>query len=182
MIEPYEQFGPTSWRPVDPRDAGSELVRWASPAFSLWTGPSPGSSYGGKAILNFNGEPAFAEIGIINTIRHHWAAVWLSQSFGKVIPRNAYWNNAAKPNVPTSVLDLIRDAHAARGDTHRGTWDIIAWPREQNSPSLSELRFIESKRRRHDEIDEWQVAWYNHLRSKGLSRNAFMIVEWELAT
>jgi len=181
-MEPVERFGPTKWLPVDPHDPGSEPIRWASPVFRLWTGPSPGSSYGKKAILDFNGEPAFAEIGIIKMLRPKWASVWLSQSFGKLICRDAFWNSPPKPTVPESVLEFLHDAYTARGGTYGGTWDIIAWPRGRSSPSPSELWFIESKRRGKDDIDVQQVSWYDHLRATGISRDRFLIVEWNVPT
>lgn len=180
MREPWELFGPVrrSRRSEFPSD---ESVAWASPRFALWTGSPPGSSYGGKAIVEHDAQPAFAEIAIVRTLaKDGWSAVWVSQAFGRPKFRNSFWTSEPPPVVPDSALQQLAHAATRRGGSYKGTWDVLAWPSGSDAPSLTELRFLESKRLGRDAIDGEQVAWFHNLRAHGAANEAFLVIEWAL--
>jgi hypothetical protein len=159
-----------------------ECVAWASPEFRLWAGESPGSNYGGKPIVDFDGAPAFAEIAIVRAVRDAgWSAVWVSQAFGRPKFRDTYWGKPVNPKVPGSVLVLLADIAARRSGSYKGTWDVVAWPAGSDNPSLSELLFIEAKRHGRDSIDIEQVRWYETMRARGATRSQFLVVDWKIA-
>jgi hypothetical protein len=55
-----------------------------APKFSTWTGPPPGDTFGGKASLDFNGRPAFAELAILwSFMESGWDGVWIDSLWGE---------------------------------------------------------------------------------------------------
>jgi len=62
---------------------GTVKVPKALPTFEEWTGERIGDTYGGKTILNFDGEPVFAELAILRAFQSSgWDGVWVD-TFGK---------------------------------------------------------------------------------------------------
>ena len=180
MREPSQLFLPV--RPSLPSEFPTdESVAWATPRFVTWAGPPPGSTYGGKAIIDHGSEPAFAELAIIKTLRaNEWDAVWVSQAFGRPKFRDAFWGKPPAPKVPTSVLNELASLADARGGSYKGTWDVVAWPAASTEPPLNALRFIESKRSGRDSIDVEQINWFKVARARGAANVAFLVVEWTL--
>ena len=51
----------------------------ATPRFPKWTKEFPWSTYGGKPILDLNGEPLYAEIAILRLLEAEgWRGVWVN--------------------------------------------------------------------------------------------------------
>lgn len=68
----------------------------------------------------------------------------------------------------TTLLDAI--AHA-NGHTYSGCWDVVAWNDDR-------VVFIEAKQRRKDRIRASQLRWLAAALEQGLSKEAFLMVEW----
>jgi hypothetical protein len=159
----------------------AEPVAWSTPHFAKWAGEAPGSTYGGKPIIDFEGEPVFAEIAIVRTLRKHGLqAVWVSQAFGRLVFRDAFSGKPPKPDVPSNVVAVLTAVAADRGGTFGGTWDVVAWPAEDPDPQLSDLRFIESKYHGNDSIDIEQVKWFQAMRARGAPLTSFLVLDWRL--
>jgi hypothetical protein len=66
--------------------------------FRLWQGKPIQDTYGGKAILEFDGEPVFAELAILGTLqRAGWDGVWVDtyrRKFRRSLP----------PQIPATCL------------------------------------------------------------------------------
>lgn len=56
---------PSASEPFKLDDGRVVEVPKPNPEFSVWPGSPPGDTFGGKAILDFNGRPAFAELAIL---------------------------------------------------------------------------------------------------------------------
>ncbi|HEY0997883.1 MAG TPA: hypothetical protein VGD77_17970 [Gemmatimonadaceae bacterium] len=144
----------------------------ATPTFRPWNGVLPGDTYGGKAVLDVEGEPAFAELVILKLLeRAGWSGVWIDTYRNKY--RRAYWGAepiAALPPFPASALQAIL---SKRDAGRSGTWDILAW-------NESELLFAESKRAGHDAIRPSQATWLAAALDMGHPLESFLVVEWSV--
>jgi hypothetical protein len=50
----------------------------STPRFEQWTGEEPEDTYGGKEVLDSDGEPAFAEIRTLRLLeKAGWTGVWV---------------------------------------------------------------------------------------------------------
>ena len=142
----------------------------ATPTFSLWTGVPPNDSYGRKAILEYNGRPAFAELIILWTLEEAgWDGMWIDSYRRKT--RREYWHASPVPPLPEvlrSRLGLIRN----RIGPWRGSWDVLAWKDNR-------FLFAESKRRSRDRLRQTQLAFLEAaLDHEPL--DSFLLVEWAL--
>ena len=143
----------------------------ASPAFKQWQGEMPDDTYGGKMVLDADGEPAFAELLILRHLEQAgWNGVWID-TFRQTY-RRYYWSDDSKITLPERVqqsLDVITDANGSAS----GCFDVCAWTEER-------LLFAEAKREHHDAIRETQKEWLESALKMGLPTNSFLIVEWSL--
>jgi len=180
-MEPSSLFGPTTWESLAISPGRKEAVRKATPGFPKWAGESPGSDYGGKPIVDFEGSPAFAELTILWTVNSAgWDGMWVTHAGGRENHRRGVWGTQESFQAPQDVLSFLSAIRASRGDSSKGTWDIVCWPRDASSIASSDLRFIESKWGGKDGIKVDQIDWYRVVREAGVPREAFLIVEWNL--
>jgi hypothetical protein len=180
-MEPSSLFGPTTWESLVLAPGRKEAVRKVTPGFPKWAGASPGSDYGGKPIVDFEGRPAFAELVILWTVNQvGWDGVWVTHAGGREKHRRGFWGPQEEFQLPDGVLKFLSDVRSKRGDSSRGTWDIVCWPRDATAIAATDLRFIESKWGGKDGIKLDQIDWYRVARESGVSREAFLIVEWNL--
>ena len=122
----------------------------ATPSFATWTAPPPGDTYGGKAILDFNGRPAFAELVILwSFIEAAWDGVWMDY-FGSRRLRG-FWPTPLPGELPAEQSDLLERIvdHAPRKAT---PWDVFCW-------SPDGVLFAEATRHGRDSIRPGQTAF-----------------------
>jgi hypothetical protein len=95
--------------------------------FRPWTGEAVKDTYGGKAVLDSNGSPLFAELAIISVLKHHGfdGGVW-ADSYRKCF-RDAMPPAVCKP--PDQVVKLYETV-ATQNDKASGCWDVLAWNNE----------------------------------------------------
>jgi hypothetical protein len=117
--------------------------------FSPWQGKPIRDTYGGKAVLEFDRKPVFAELAILGTLQNAgWDGAWV----------DTYWRTFRR-SMPPHSCDL--PSHAQRLDERicransgktSGCFDIFAWRKRA-------YLFVESKRKSQDSIQVTQKAW-----------------------
>ena len=143
----------------------------ATPTFAGWTGTPIEDTYGGKPVLDFAGEPVFAELAILRAFQNSgWGGVWID-TFQKKY-RIGYWGKDSDIALP-SEQELLLNRIYERAGSRNGCWDVFCWRSDAQV-------FIEAKRRGHDQIRATQRRWLEAAISVGLPTNAFLVVEWSL--
>jgi hypothetical protein len=98
---------------------------------------------GKKAVLDFNGRPAFAELAILWTLQHEgWQGVWVD-SFRRAF-RTDYWNSAPQKSLPEKPSALSEEIWSL-AKIRSGVWDVFCWQDDK-------VLFAESKRGKRDRI------------------------------
>ncbi|MGI9034475.1 MAG: hypothetical protein ACR2GD_00400 [Pyrinomonadaceae bacterium] len=139
--------------------------------FKQWFGEHIEDNYGGKAIVNFNDEPVFAELAILRIFQNdNWNGVWVDTYKRKY--RTAYWNNKDGIELPSDKQILLDKIYKNLGSKN-GCWDVFCWKENK-------VIFAESKRSSKDKIRKTQVEFLESALSCGLSKAYFLIVEWSL--
>ncbi len=142
-----------------------------TPTFDSWTGEPIKDIYGGKPILDFDGEPVFAELAILRAFQNvGWNGVWVD-TFKKRY-RVGYWDDDNAVVLPSEQETLLNRIYERAG-SRNGCWDVFCW---QSDVQL----FVEAKRHRHDHIRATQRRWLEAAISAGLPTDAFLVVEWSL--
>lgn len=141
----------------------------ATPTFCKWNGSPPDDTYGNKAVLDFAGEPVFAEIAILRLLESDgWHGVWIDtyrRKFRTAMDRFV--------ELPQERRDLLENIYARAG-SKTGSFDVFAWKEDV-------ILFAESKRSKRDQIRNTQLRWLQAALKVCLSLDAFLIVEWQLA-
>lgn len=130
----------------------------------------PENTYGGKYVLDFNGQPAFAELVVLWTLRKEgWEGVWVD-TYGKKyrIGLPGIVEPVTLPSEQTKIIENI----AARAGSFKGCWDVFLWRGNNHL-------FVELKRKGRDAIRETQVRWLEASLSVGIKAEDFLLVEWE---
>ncbi len=141
----------------------------AQPIFKPWTGQPVAENYGGKAVLDFYGEPQFAELGILRIFeRAGWQGVWIDTFRRKY--RTRYWPKDEVP-LPRDRAFLLESIFKAAG-SRAGCFDVFCW----NGPKFV---FAESKRAGKDKIRESQKRWIQAALACGVPADSLLIVEWK---
>jgi hypothetical protein len=154
-------------------DGRAVAIPKAQPQFRAWRGEVPGDTYGGKAVVDAGGEPAFAELAILRLFETDgWEGVWIDTYRNKY--RRGYWGVEPILSLPTGPAELLHRIHDARGTGRSGTWDLCCWKDDS-------VLFAESKRARKDAIRSSQVTWLAAAIALGLPLEAFLVVEWTLS-
>jgi len=139
--------------------------------FRPWKGKPIQNTYGGKAVLDIEGMPVFAELAMTSVLKQHGfdGAAWVDSY------RNCF-RNAMPPekcDLPDHVLEVYSRIAEVNG-TRAGCWDVIAW----NSDGVS---FVECKRKGKDRMRRSQFKWLESALKVDLTLSNFAICEWELA-
>ncbi len=146
-------------------------VAKARPIFRMWKGKPIVDTYGGKLVLNINGEPAFAEIATLRILQGAgWHGVWVDTFGRKYRTSSCPKNEVVLPNAENIIMQKITD----RIDSNKGGWDLFCW-------KAAIPLFVELKRRAHDHIRKSQIQWLEAAFACGLPLESFLIVEWSLS-
>lgn len=138
--------------------------------FRSWAGEPIRDTYGGKAVVDCEGFPVFAELAMVHVLKEHGfdGAVWVDSYHGR-------FRDAMPPAVCTlpaqarEVYDHIATINRGR----RGCWDVLAWNAEG-------VTFVECKRKGKDRVTSSQVQWLESALGAGLHLENFAICEWEI--
>jgi len=164
-----EILRPTTTEEFRISDSRSVAVPKATPRFQPWQGPPIGNTYGGKAVLEFAGEPLFAELVIL---RHFescgWHGAWIDTFRGCTLDRVD--RTVELPAQQRALLERIASAAGSSG----GCFDVFLW-------RGSTVVFAEAKRSGHDRVRGTQVRWVAAALSLGVPLESLLVVEWSLS-
>ena len=147
------------------------LVQKFRLSFREWAGKPIENTYGGKAVIDFEGEPVFAELAVLRMFEAEgWQGVWVD-SFGRKY-RTGIHGNALPVHLPESKEIIIENLKVKTGASG-GCWDVFAWRGDQ-------IRFVELKRIDKDKIRSTQIAWLEAAIDEGFPLSCFTVVEWDL--
>ncbi|MEK7107193.1 MAG: hypothetical protein AAB899_03330 [Patescibacteria group bacterium] len=141
--------------------------------FKSWRGAPVPNTYNGKAVIDWNGEPVFAELAVLRLFQsHRWDGVWVDSYRGKF---RAGLPDVVEPiELPQKQRKLIDSIRAKTGRSG-GCWDVLAW---KGNTTL----FVELKRRKKDNVQTTQIEWLTAAIELGLTTNNFVLVEWDLSS
>jgi hypothetical protein len=136
--------------------------------FKLWQGTPIRDSFGHKPVLDWNGEPLFAELAILRLIQASgWEGVWIDTYRRRFLQ---YWpHTCALPNEAQIFLDKANQGRKWPA----GCFDVFAFKDDH-------LLFIEAKWRGHDSIKAKMKIWLELALNSGLSLESFLIFEWSI--
>ena len=138
--------------------------------FPSWTGEPLRDTYGGKALVECEGSPVFAEVAMIQVLKQHGfaGAVWVD-SYGQCFRHAMPPAKCELRGQAREVYQRIVTINGGRG----GCWDILAW----NSEGVF---FVECKRTGKDRMRLNQFDWLESALKAGLRADHFAICEWEI--
>jgi hypothetical protein len=121
-------------------------------------------------VLDYDGEPLFAELAILRLIQAHgWQGVWIDnwrKKFRQLFPPHAC-------DLSSQAQDFLDRVNQGR-KWRRGCFDVLAWHDGQ-------YLFVEAKRKGHDAIRNSQKEWLESALNSGLSPESFLVFEWGIS-
>lgn len=137
--------------------------------FSAWRGKPVADDYGGKTVLNIDGEPLFAELAVLRILENDgFDGVWVD-TYGKRFRRTMTKDSRMLP----ARVETVYEAIATRNGQRTGCWDVLAWKNNN-------VIFVETKRKGKDRIRDSQLKWLDSALHLGIGVEAFSICEWDL--
>ena len=143
------------------------------PIFGRWSGTPPVFDYGGKPVLNHNGEACFAELYILRILLEHgWSGAWIEAYGGthylRSMPKK--WSLRSEHiSLPTDKEAILK--HIWRTARTAACFDVFAW-------QGSEVLFCEAKRQRKDKLTDAQVRFIEGCLICDIRPESLLIVEW----
>ena len=145
------------------------VAKWPA-RFTQWGGMPLTNTYGGKAVIDWQGEPVFAELAIVRMLQSEgFDAVWID-GYG-----NRFRSSISEERVlPEHAKALLKTIIQSNNGKRQGCWDVLAWKGET-------YMFVESKRRGKDRIRGSQIQWLDAAIQAGMDVSCFRVCEWDLA-
>ncbi len=138
--------------------------------FKPWTGAPIPNTYNGKAVIDWSGEPVFAELAVLRMFQSHgWDGVWVDSYRRKY--RIGLPDVAEPIEIPEKQRTLIESIKAKTGRSG-GCWDVLLWKGDA-------VLFVELKRSKKDKIQESQVSWLEKSPESFVLEDNFAILEWD---
>jgi hypothetical protein len=140
--------------------------------FSTWTKSNDFDTYNGKTILEFKGEPLFAELFILRLLEEQgYKGVWVDTY------RNKFWTKLPSLSLPVSLDNKLKEIYDSiylqKGGRRVGCFDVIAY-------KSNKFLFAELKRKSKDSIRATQIEWLSAAFRAGLKPSSFIIAEWDI--
>ena len=152
--------------------------------FKKWQGEPIKNTFGGKGLIDFNGQPMFAELAIKHLAElGSWEARWVETYAmkGGLPYYFSEWGDMALPqqkqdpitnkNVLES-MDLIAQHNKS---SYYGCWDVVTW-------NKSSVIYIEAKRTKYDRVRPTQDRWLEAGVRAGFHPNNFMVAWWDFTS
>ncbi|MEK7479658.1 MAG: hypothetical protein AAB665_00050 [Patescibacteria group bacterium] len=141
--------------------------------FKNWQGAPILNTYNGKAVIDWEGEPVFAELAVLRLFQSHgWDGVWVDsyrRKFRVGLPDVV--DPIELPQKQRQLIDSIRAKTGRSG----GCWDVLVW---KGNTTL----FVELKRQKKDNVQDTQVEWLTAALALGFGSDHFALVEWDVET
>ena len=159
---------PTSTEEFRLSESEAVSVPKVTPQFQPWRGPPLNNTYGGKAVLEFGGEPLFAELVIL---RHFescgWRGVWIDTFRKRTLAGLDL--SAQLPAEQSALLNRI----TAEAGSSGGCFDVFVWRH-------GAVAFAEAKHSGRDRVRATQVRWVAAALAIGIPLESLLVVEWSL--
>lgn len=135
--------------------------------FIPWKGAPIPNTYNNKPVIDWNGEPVFAELAVLRLFQSHgWEGIWVDSYRRKY--RIGLPDVAEPVELPEKQKQLIESIKAKTGRSG-GCWDVLVWKGE-------EVLFIELKRSKKDKVQESQKKWFAKSIDLGLKQHNFAFI------
>lgn len=139
--------------------------------FKKWLGLAILNTYGDKAVLDYKGQPLFAELVALNLYKAlGFEGVWVdtySKKFRVGLPENS--EPVQLPvEIDTKLQEII-----LKNKSSKGVWDLLLW-------KDGKLKFVELKRKKKDAIRSTQIQFLNSALECGYRLDQFEIIEWDI--
>ena len=147
------------------------LIRKSFHQIPKWSGELIEDNYGGKAVLDYHGEPVFAEL---YALRHFWESSYKgfwADTFRRRYRAQLPEHNEPKPMLPEFVQTMLSLISPSGKMT--GTWDLLLWKGKQ-------IYFVELKRKSKDKIRSTQIEFLERALAAGVPLENFEIFEWDV--
>jgi len=153
--------------------SGKEVgIRKLQLYFNVWKGETIKDSYGGKTVIDCDGEPLFAELAVLRTLQKEgWQGAWVD-SYRKKF-RVGLPGVVESIDLPEKPKKLFDDIYAKVGG-FKGCWDVFVWKND-------DYLFLELKRESRDRIRDSQIKWLEAALGLGVTSDSFAILEWILS-
>ena len=139
--------------------------------FKEWEGSPIPNTYNNKAVIDWSGEPVFAELAVLRLFQSHgWNGVWVDSYRRKF--RTGLPDIADPVDLPPEQARLIETLRKKTGRLG-GCWDLFLWKSEATL-------FLELKRQKKDRIQDSQIDWLIAARKIGLNTGNFALIEWHI--
>lgn len=170
MFPQFAKLTPTTIENVD----GELDVPKCVLQFSEWRGEPIKNDYNGKPVVEFNGEPLFAELAILRLYESNgWAGRWVDAWGGRYL--TGLPESSKNLPLPKAQEAILRKISAPLGGW-KGRWDVFVWN------DKNEMLFIELKRRSKDRMRSDQIQWLRSALYTDIPLTNFLIVEWDFPT
>lgn len=174
-------FGSKSFDVIEQESRKYNILKYDL-TFNGWKGETIQNTFGGKALVDVNGNASFAELAIVYYLKKNgWNARWI-QPFGRP-SMNPFmlteWNDVpCKDQTHVPIIDLeiyetLMGIAKLNGNSFSGCWDVVAWKNEN-------IVFLEAKRNGRDRIRPNQIDWLRASLAYGLNCNNFIIIQWDI--
>jgi hypothetical protein len=141
-------------------------------SFKAWKGVPLENTYGGKQIIDIDGQPFFAELATLRMLeKEGWSGVWVD-SYRKALRKEMPPSQVQYPAIAQTASEIFNmfSEQMIKGG---GCWDVLAWKGK-------EVLFVECKRNKKDSMQQSQILWLERCLQMGLKPENFLIVEWEI--
>lgn len=147
-----------------------------------WKGKAIQNTFGGKVLVDVNGNASFAELAVVDYLKKHgWNARWV-ETYGRP-PMEPFmlteWNDVCYreqvhvPIIDAEIYETLLGIAKLNGNRFSGCWDIVAWKNGY-------ISFLEVKRNKRDCIRSSQINWLKASLAYGLNCNNFIIIQWNI--
>lgn len=137
--------------------------------FNQWRGAPIPNTYNNKPVIDWNGEPLFAELAVLRLFQSNgWDGVWVDSYRRKY--RIGLPDVVQPIEIPEERKKLIESIREKTGRSG-GCWDVVLWKEDK-------LLFIELKRSKRDRIQDSQISWLEQSIFLGLKTDNFAFIEW----
>lgn len=135
-----------------------------------WQGTPLANTYGGKTVLNYKGEPVFAEIYALRNYKEAgFEGVWVDNFKGLFRTGMSVSEDVIK--LPAIIRKRLYEIH--QDGKLGGTWDLLLWKGDK-------IKFVELKKKGKDKIRDNQIEFLEKALSVGHTIDAFELYEWEV--